>query len=233
MIFTWKARCKKAAQFLDSYNRRYKEQEEEKRQYDVKGVVETVAKILRIPVSFSITPQETSCCVLDLITEFEYKQSQEVLFPSWLNQPREERLAFLEKDYGKFYEAVYKFDSNEQRCRLQMVEGLCIFRFDLRKPFDILYFFEVLVRYLRCADSVRKEEMQSFVKKSLSAVWGIYLEKQGIFQQKNFENIIGFARNAFHLVMTDPDNINKNNISVDDFIHMLTPMPKNPQTEGK
>ena len=229
----WKARCKKAAQFLDSYNRKNRQHEEENRQYDVKGVVETVAKILHIPVSFSITPQETSCCVLDLITEFEYRQSEEVLFPSWLNQSREERLAFLEQDYGKFYEAVYKFDSDEQRCRLQMVAGLCIFRFDLRKSYDILRFFEALVNYLRCADSVKKEEMQLFLEKSLSAVWGIYLEKQGIFHQKNFKNIIGFAKNACHLVMTDPNHTYENDSSVDDFIHMLTPMPQKPQTEGK
>ena len=172
----WKARCKKAAQFLDSYNWQNRQHEEENRQYDVKGVVETVAKILRIPVSFSITPQETSCCVLDLITEFEYRQSEEVLFPSWLNQSREERLAFLEQDYGKFYESVYRVDSTEQRCRVQIVEILSIYRFEGIKEFEVSDFFEYLRRYLKCFKDVKKAEMRSFLEKSLSAMWGIYLE---------------------------------------------------------
>lgn len=174
----WKARCKKAAQFLDSYNWQNRQHEEENRQYDVKGVVETVAKILRIPVSFFITPQETSFYMVELITKFTYEQSQDVLFPPWLRRTREEQLAFLEQDYGKFYEAVYKFDSDEQRWRLRMVEYLLIFREETQKPFPYLRFFDSLEGYLQCAGSVKKDEMQLFLEKSLSAVWGVYLEKQ-------------------------------------------------------
>ena len=174
MIFTWKQRCRQAAQFLEDYTSCHREN----RDYAVILIAETVSGILNIPIPNSITPQETSCRIMELILDFEYKQSEEVLFPTWLNQSREERLAFLEQDYGKFYEAVYKFDSDEQRWRLRMVEDLLIFREETQKSFPYLRFFDSLKGYLQCASSVKKDEMQLFLEKSLSAVWGVYLEKQ-------------------------------------------------------
>ena len=116
-----------------------------------------------------------------------------------------------------------------------MVEYLLIFREETQKPFPYLRFFDSLKGYLQCADSVKKDEMRLFLEKSLSAVWGVYLEKQEDIsknqdnkpeektaKQKEFENIIGFAKNAFHFSVTRANCPDNDNNKVYDFIRMLT-----------
>ena len=215
----WKTKCRKAAYFLLNYNW------QDCKSVDIKTVVETVAGMLSIPVSCTISPRDTSCRILELIMDFPYHQSEDVLFPLYLRQSREERLAFVEYDYGKFYEALYKYESDEQRYRVCIIQQLSVFR-GVKRIFDYQTFFFCLGRYLQCVDNIDKAEMQSFLVKSLHAVLGVYLEQNGHPDartwvinsgQNKYVNLIGFARNVIHNAMWGGENYD----TVYEFIGMI------------
>lgn len=161
----WKLRCRRAGKYLADVRKQPKD-------YDVPTVMKTLTKILKLSMPVYVTQKKVSCLIMDLILDYEYQMPAEILRPKGAPP---EALKNMEKDFGKYYEAMYKCEDDEQHARVLIVSNLIRLKVSERKMFH--EFFDSLADYLKYSiNTVKKSEAEIFIQKCLYAAWGIYLE---------------------------------------------------------